>query len=106
MGCTKKEGDKVNTAKTLNSRYFKKLQCPVCARRKESISDFTINWKYIRFNVETRMMEMQGFCNFCFKEYRLQFVVWKNMNGKITMDVWLKDNRTGRIILAGEAVVR
>lgn len=85
-----------NTLPTLNSHIFKIVMCPTCkkypSRHGRRLTPRII-FTGFRWNVEQHILEIQGHCDFCFKEWRLKI----NDFSLIMNDIDIGDPKLGPI---------
>lgn len=65
----------MDTLPTLNSRNFKQVKCPTCEKYPERVRSRRwkpeIRFAGIRWDAEGNMLELQGHCVNCSKEFRV-----------------------------------
>ena len=87
----------MKTLPTLNSINFKGIECPMCKKypnRRGQNKTPLVSFKSIRWNVETGVLELQGHCERCFKEWRLE--IPDDMNS--TYHARLKNPKNGEYL--------
>lgn len=66
----------MNTLPTLNSKNFKQVKCPMCEKYPARWEDRRAAPPHIKFNglrwdAEGHIFELQGYCDHCWKEFRV-----------------------------------
>ena len=79
----------MKTIETINSKNFKYVKCPMCEkypkRRDPGRIRFPkISFRGIRWIAEESILEIQGHCEHCYKEYRIR-IVQIRLTGNITV---------------------
>ncbi len=67
----------METLPTLNSKNFKYVKCPNCEKYPERWNNYKVvaprvGFTGLRWVAEEHRIELQGYCDCCYKEYRVR----------------------------------